>query len=291
MSIINDIKNTFSMKHNGLNRLLLVNVLLFLAANLTKGILGLAGYSFTPVHLQLALNSNFSFFAEHFWTLFTYMFYHLDFFHIFFNMLWLYSIGNVFAEFIGSKRIVAVYVLGGLAGGILFMLAGNFLPGSRGLLLGASAGVMAIVIATAVYAPNLVMNVFLLGPVRLKYIALVCFILTSLIDIDSSNTGGKISHIGGAAFGLIFALQYRKGNDLTRGLTGILDSILNLFSRKPRSNVKVAYKRPIPDDVYNERKVNEQKKVNEILDKISRSGYESLSKDEKDFLFNASRKM
>jgi membrane associated rhomboid family serine protease len=290
MSIIDDLKNTFSMKHNGLNRLLLVNVILFLAANLTKGILQLSGHSFSPVFVQLALASDFSYFAEHFWTLFTYMFFHLDFFHIFFNMLWLYSFGSVFAEFLGSKRLVAVYVLGGLAGGLLFLLLGAFLPRLGGGLLGASAGVMAIIIATAVYSPNLQMNVFLLGPVKLKYIALVSFVAFSLLDI-TDNTGGKVAHIGGAAFGFIFALQYRKGNDLTRGLTGILDSLLHLFNRKPKSNVKVAYKRPVPDDVYNEIKVNEQKRVNEILDKISRSGYESLSKEEKDFLFNASRKM
>jgi len=293
MSIIDDIKNTFRLQHNGLNRLLLVNVIVFIAANLCKGILGLSGYSFMPVEVNMALASDFSFFVEHFWTLFTYMFPHLDFFHIFFNMLWLYSIGTVFSEFLGSKRLVGVYVLGGLAGGLLFIAIGSLLPGTHagGILLGASAGVMAIVIAAAVYSPNLVMNVFLLGPVRLKYIALVCFILTSLIDIDSVNTGGKISHIGGAAFGLLFAWQYRKGNDLSRGITGIFDSVLHLFSRRPKSSIKVAYKRAVPDDVYNEMKVNEQKRVNEILDKISRSGYDSLSKEEKDFLFHASRKM
>ncbi len=290
MSIIDDLRNTFKLKHNGLNRLILVNVIIFLIVNIVDAILKIAG---SPVEVEgfLMLPSSSTGFMEHFWTLFTYMFLHKEFFHIFFNMIWLYSIGSIFAEFMGSKRLVAVFVLGGLAGGLLFLLIANVFPNPylSGPMLGASAGVMAVVVATAVYAPNLMMNVFFLGPVRLKYIALTAFVLNSLLDL-SSNTGGKIAHIGGAAFGLIYALQYRKNNDLTRGLTGILDSLLSVFRFKPRSHVKVAYKRPVSDAVYNETKVTDQRRINEILDKISRAGYESLSKEEKDFLFNSSRK-
>ena len=291
MSIIDDIKNTFKFNHNGVNRLILINVLVFLTVNFTDALLRLAGSSFL-LEFVLFLPSSFTLFMERMWTLFTYMFLHTEFLHIFFNMMWLYSIGSIFAEFMGSKRLVGTYILGGLAGGILFMLVSNFFPSpyTGGALLGASAGVMAIVIATAVYAPNMVLHVFILGPVKLKYIALASFILTSLLDI-TSNMGGKIAHIGGAAFGLIFALQYKKGNDLTRGLTGMFDGILSLVASRPRKNVKVVYKRPVSDENYNEVKVEEQKRVNAILDKISRSGYESLSKEEKDFLLRASGKM
>jgi membrane associated rhomboid family serine protease len=291
MSILTDIKNTFQLKHNGLNRLILVNVIIFLFVNIADEIFKIAGF---PIQLErfLMLPSSTSGFMEHFWTLFTYMFLHKEFFHIFFNMIWLYSIGSIFAEFMGSKRLVAVYVLGGLAGGLLFLLIANVFPNPymNGPMLRASAGVMAVVVAAAAYSPNLMMNVFLLGTVRLKYIALTAFVLNSLLDM-SSNTGGKIAHIGGAAFGLIYALQYRKGNDLTRGLTGILDSLLSFFTPKTKQFVKVAYKRPVSDVVYNDVKVKDQQRVNEILDKISRSGYESLSKEEKDFLFNSSKKM
>jgi membrane associated rhomboid family serine protease len=291
MSILDDFKNTFKLSHNGVNRIILVNVVVFVVVNLFDHLMSMANTGIL-IGPWLMLPGSFSLLMTHLWTPFTYMFFHQELGHIFFNMLWFYSIGNIFSEFLGSKRLVGTYILGGLSGGILFIAVSHFLPGpfSGGYLLGASAGVMAVVVAAAVYSPNLPLNIIFLGPVRLKYIALACFILTSLVDL-SSNTGGKISHIGGALFGLLFAVQYRKGNDLTRGITGIFDMFAGLATRKARSNVKVAYKRPIPDDVYNDRKVNDQKKVNEILDKISRSGYESLSKEEKDFLFNASRKM
>ncbi|HXC05516.1 MAG TPA: rhomboid family intramembrane serine protease, partial [Bacteroidia bacterium] len=176
----------------------------------------------------------------------------------------------------------------------LFMLMNNFIPANillPGPLIGASAGVMAILVATAVYAPNLVMNLFGIWPVKLKYIAIGLFVLSSVIDLQTTNTGGKISHFGGALFGLVFAMRYKQGIDITRGITGITDSLQHLFRKKEKQHVKMAYKRPVPDDVYNENRVNDQKKMDEILDRISRSGYESLSKEEKDFLFNASKKM
>ena len=291
MSILDDFKNTFKRSHNGVNRIILVNVVIFIVINIFDNLMSLFN-STLFIGPWLMLPSSFSIFMTRFWTLFTYMFFHQGLSHIFFNMVWFYFFGNIFSQFLGSKRLVGTYILGGLSGGILFMILSAFLPGpfGGGFLLGASAGVMAVAVAAAVYSPNLPVNLMFIGSVRLKYVALTCFILTSLVDF-SSNTGGKISHIGGALFGLAFAMQYRKGNDLTRGITGIFDMFAGMASRKAKSNVKVAYKRPVPDEVYNERKVNDQKKVNDILDKISRSGYESLSKEEKDFLFNASRKM
>ncbi|HEV7232381.1 MAG TPA: rhomboid family intramembrane serine protease [Bacteroidia bacterium] len=291
MSIIDDIKNTFRLKHNGLNRLILVNVAVFAIVNIVDALARLSG-SFFLLEVPFLLPARFSLFMEHFWTLFTYMFFHTEFWHIFFNMMWLYSIGSIFAELMGSKRLVGTYILGGLSGGLLYLLVAAVFPTPfMGIgLLGASAGVMAVVVAAAWHAPNLTLQVFMLGPVRLKYIALVSFVLYSLIDL-SSNTGGKVAHIGGAAFGLIFAMQYGKGNDLTRGLTGIFDMFGAMFKSRERQNVKIAYKRPVSDEVYNEKKLEEQKRVNAILDKISRSGYDSLSKEEKDFLFKASGKL
>jgi membrane associated rhomboid family serine protease len=291
MSIIDDIKNTFRLKHNGLNRLILVNVAIFAIVNIVDALARLSGSTFL-LEATFILPSRFSVFIEHFWTVFTYMFLHTEFWHIFFNMMWLYSIGSIFAELMGSKRLVGTYILGGLSGGFLYLLVSAVFPAPfMGFgLLGASAGVMAVVVAAAWHAPNLMLQVFMLGQVRLKYIALVSFVLYSLIDL-SSNTGGKVAHIGGAAFGLIFALQYGKGNDLTRGLTGIFDMFAGLVKSGQRRNVKVAYKRPVSDEVYNETKVEQQKRVNVILDKISRSGYDSLSKEEKDFLFKTSGKL
>jgi membrane associated rhomboid family serine protease len=296
MSILDDFKNAFRMRHQGVSRLILVNVVVYLVANIAIALLRLNGspevIAKSDLLGLLGLPSQFSLALEHIWSLFSYMFFHLDFMHVFFNMIWLYSIGTIFSELMGSKSLVGTYILGGLSGGILFLLVGSLFPGpfTGGVLLGASAGVMAVVIASAVYAPNLTLQVVLLGPVRLKYIALVCFVSTSLMDL-SDNTGGKIAHIGGALFGLVFALQYKKGNDLTRGITGIFDLFASIKLPAGRKNVKVAYKRPVSDEVYNETRVEEQKRVNEILDKISRAGYDSLSKDEKDFLFRSSKKM
>jgi membrane associated rhomboid family serine protease len=289
--MLNDLKNTFQLKHNGLNRLIVVNVIVFVLVNLIDFILRMSG-SWFRLEEVLMLPPTFSGFIEKFWTLFTYMFTHMEFGHIFSNMLWLYFLGSVFSEFMGSKRLVGLYLMGGLSGGILFLIINTLFPKMLvlGPMLGASAGVMAIVIATAVYAPNLQMMLFGVWPVKLKYIALASFLLTSVLDIGT-NTGGKISHMGGALFGLVFALQYRKGKDLTRGAIQMLESLQHLFRKRERKNVKVAYKRPVSDEVYNETKVNEQKRMNDILDKISRSGYESLSKEEKDFLFNTSKKM
>ncbi|MFI5150070.1 MAG: rhomboid family intramembrane serine protease [Bacteroidia bacterium] len=291
--MLNDIKRTFNLKHNGLNRLIAVNLILFVVIGISDFILKISHIRFQLEEL-LMLPPFFTGFMEHFWTLFTYMFTHTEFGHLFYNMLTLYFIGSIFCEFMGSKRLVGLYFMGGLSGGILFMLMNGTLPlefMKPGPLLGASAGIMAVVAAIGVYAPNLMVNLFGIWPVKLKYVALGLFVVSSVIDLQSSNTGGKISHFGGAIFGLVFALRYQKGVDITRGATGIFDSLLHLFRKREKRHVKMAYKRPVSDEVYNESKVNDQKKMNDILDKISRSGYESLSKEEKDFLFNTSKKL
>jgi len=152
-------------------------------------------------------------------------------------------------------------------------------------LLGASAGVMAVVIAIAILLPDYVIHLLFFGGVKLKYLALASFILTSILDI-SQNTGGKISHIGGALFGMIFMLQYKNGNDLTKPIGVFLDWISSVFNGK--SKIKISYRRKASDDDYNQNQRAKQAKVDAILDKISKSGYEALTKEEKDFLFKAS---
>ena len=175
--------------------------------------------------------------------------------------------GEIFSSIVGEKRLWFVYILGGLAGAVFFSLFYNLFAHGNGFLLGASASVMAVSVVTAMYAPNLPVSVFFIGSFPLKWVVLVLFIVTSLIDI-ADNTGGKVAHIGGAFFGLLYGMQLKKGNDL-----------MNLFKRKekPKSkNLKVVHHQTQAEA--------DEKTLDEILDKINRSGYESLSNREKETL-------
>lgn len=285
-SIFNDLKREF--QHGTvLTRIILINVIVFLIVNIVDHLLKLTGSGHSLVY-YLALPGNVISALKHGWTFITYMFLHDGLMHILFNMLWLYWLGKIFVEYLGSRRLVGVYLLGGITGGLLYILASMVFPFYfyNTFLLGASAGVMAVVIAIAILLPDYVIHLLFFGGVKLKYLALASFIITSILDI-SQNTGGKISHIGGALFGMIFILQYKKGKDLSVFFIRIYDRIGGLFRRKSR--IKVAYRKKSDSD-YNEEKVKRQQKIDGILDKISKAGYESLTKEEKDFLFKASNK-
>jgi membrane associated rhomboid family serine protease len=228
------------------------------------------------------------------WTLFTYMFLHIDFLHLLFNMLWLFWFGKIFLEFLKSRQLLLIYLFGGLSGGMLYVLFYNIFPVFEKSLelsvaLGASASVMAVVTAVSLYVPGYSVNLFLLGRIRIFYIALFLFVVDFFM-IRSDNAGGHIAHIGGALFGLSYILIGRKGMNFK----GFLDfnRLKRFFSRK---KLRVEYTspypeggRPLTDDEYNEKRAEKQKMIDEILDKISKSGYESLSIEEKDFLFKSS---
>lgn len=229
------------------------------------------------------------------WTLFTYMFLHINFFHILFNMLWLYWFGRIFLEFLGKRQLLATYILGGLAGGVLYIFAYNVFPVFSEALpfshaLGASAAVMAIVTAIAFYTPNYSIHLFLIGRIRIVYIAIVLFVLDFFM-IRSGNSGGHIAHIGGAIYGFIYAGYLRRGRDWS--------NIIDLFSMRGLKRYFTTTKkpgggedfgRPISDEEYNYHKAEQQKIIDRILDKISKSGYDSLTKEEKEILFKSSNK-
>ena len=288
MSVTDDLKNVFSGSGNGLMRIILINVVIFFIVNVVGELIRFTGNGHSLIY-WLALPGDTILALTHGWTFFTYMFLHEGLMHILFNMLWLYWLGKIFVEYVGSKRLVAVYLLGGISGGILFTLMSMIFPiyFSNTILLGASAGVMAVVVAIAILLPDYMIHLMFFGGVRLKYLALASFILTSVLDI-SQNTGGKIAHIGGALFGMIFMLQYKNGNDITKPVTAFLDWIVGLFSKRPK--IKVSYSRKVNDDEYNLNQKAKQQRIDSILDKISKSGYDALTKDEKDFLFKASGK-
>ena len=287
MNIWNEIKESFK-EGSALTRLIYINLVVFLAVRMVNVFYFLAGTPF-PFLDWLALPADMATLVSRPWTLITYMFLHFDFLHILFNLLWLYWMGQIFLSYFDQGKLITIYLLGGITGGIFYVAGFNFFPvftqivtDSR--LLGASASVIAIVTALAVYVPNHTLHLLFIGPVRMKYIALFS-ILMYVISISSSNAGGNLAHLGGAFWGMIYILQLRKGIDVGKGVNRLFSGINKVF--KPQPKVKVTYRKPKPaDDLeYNRQKNQDKIRMNQILDKISKSGYDSLSKEEKEILF------
>lgn len=285
-------------------KLIMINVAVFLAANfllLFGDFLMQADYGSKFLLLLMPVADIKALLMKP-WSLLTYMFLHERFFHILFNMLFLYWFGNVVKDLIGNSKIVPVYLYGGFAGVALFIFCYNIFPAFSGNLmdpiLGASAGVMAVVWAAATIAPNYTFFLFLIGPVKIKWIA-VFYVLMDLIQMRHGNPGGHIAHLGGAFMGYLFIMQLRNGNDWGKPVYYIEDMIQNW--RNPIPKIKVVHKQ--------ERKVkattapgsnskmtaqqadrkSKQEQLDLILDKISQSGYDSLSAEEKAFLFKVSK--
>jgi hypothetical protein len=208
-------------------------------------------------------------------------------------MLVLYWFGRIFLQYLTAKQLLSNYILGGLAGAAMYILFINGFPGLREYLgismLGASASIMAIVIAIAVYVPNYTLYMLFIGPVKLKYIALV-FVVIDILMIASDNAGGNIAHLGGAIYGYIYIISFRKGKDIGHWLNVVLDAAASLF--KPRPKLNVSYRKTTrhpKDEEYNRKKIEEQREIDRILDKIAKAGYESLTKQEKETLFKMSK--
>ena len=229
------------------------------------------------------------------------MFMHAGILHILFNMLWLYWFGSLFLYFFSAKHLRGLYILGGICGGLLYMVAYNVFPlfssqVTGATLVGASASVLAIVAATAYREPNYRVQLFLFGAVRLKYLALVV-IGIDVLSITSSNAGGHIAHLGGALAGLWFAASLSKGIDLTSWINWILDGFISLFQKKTwerKPKMKVHYGSNATerrkDYDYNAHKKAQSDEVDRILEKLKKSGYDSLTTEEKKSLFDASKR-
>ena len=229
------------------------------------------------------------------WTVVTYMFTHEGVVHLFFNMLMLWFSGRLFSDLLGERRMLGNYLLGGLTGFVLFLLFAN-VPALHaitdgGLILGASASVTAIFIGVAVYQPELVVRLLLFGAIRLKWLALI-FLLLDFISIrNGDNSGGHIAHLGGALYGYLAAVQLKRGNDWSLGFINGLERISNALRLRRGARLKVVKTtrgKRMSDADFNAVRNAQQSNIDAILDKISRSGYESLSKAEKDILFKAS---
>ncbi len=271
---------------NMAEKLIVVNVLVFLVVRLLSFLLQLQPWS---LERWFELPKGFLDFISQPWSIVTYSFLHGTIWHIFFNMLLLYYAARIFFNYFGSRRFVNVYFLGVISGGALFLLAYNLFPAfynSQSPLIGASAGVMAVLIYVCTYIPKQEVRLFVFN-IKLWYIG-AFLVLLDLVMIPVDNPGGRIAHLGGALLGYFYARQSHEGKDLGAGFSKVLDQLGGLFEKK-KAPMKTVYRKqgkglagPIDYD-----RETRQRKIDGILDKISKSGYDSLSKSEKDFLFKA----
>ena len=289
-------------------RFVMVNVAVFVIVRVLALVCLLFAVDAMPAIELLEMPSNPVKFVHQPWSLISYMFLHYDVMHILFNMLWLYWFGAMFHQIFGTRRFVGLYFLGGIGGALLYMLAYNVLPlfsSTEGLLLGASASVLAIVAATAVRQPDYKVGLLFFGQISLKWIAIVT-IFIDVISIGSSNAGGHIAHLGGALVGAAFALADRRGTDITAWFNRAIDRLVNLTRRRPRVKVGNFHNSPFTrtkqqprtDKQQYERDNGrrnsmtpaEEAEMDEILKKIKLSGYSSLTAEEKRRLFEVSKR-
>jgi membrane associated rhomboid family serine protease len=294
-SLFDDFKDSFRKRDNALIKIILINIIVFLALILIMVISKVSQSQFYETYIisNFAIPAQWQWFLHKPWTLITYFFSHEDILHILFNMLGLYWFGRIIDEFIGNRRLINLYILGGLAGGLFYLLFYNTIPffkesseafyahtGIPLTMLGASASVFAIVVGAATLVPEYRFNLLFIGPVKIVYIA-AFYIVVSWIGIKGGNAGGNLAHLGGALLGFVYIKQLQKGTDLGKFISVISNWLNNIG--KPKLKVYSNKSKEMKSQI-------SQKDIDAILDKISRSGYESLSKEEKEKLFKASQK-
>jgi membrane associated rhomboid family serine protease len=241
----------------------------------------------------LELPSDFSDFILQPWTIITYAFLHYDFMHILFNMLWLYFLGRMFLNLFSPKMALNIYFLGAISGGLLFMLCYTLFPdvfGNYSKLLGASAAVRALLIFLCAYMPNQELRVFTFN-IKLWYVG-AAIVFLDVVGLFGVNAGGNLAHLGGAILGYFYAKQLTKGQDIGKGFERFMDHIVGLFKSSKKGPLKTVHKNKSKVGGYTKAdfsEFNNQKKIDVILDKISKSGYDSLTAEEKEFLFKAGK--
>lgn len=294
VKIVQEIKYSFNKGDNMIRKLILINIGVFLLVNAVRLIAFFAtGNPDTGNVLNhwFYLPADPSRFIYQPWSLFSYMFVHEGFFHILFNMLWLYFIGRIFQEYLGNNKLLRAYLIGGLAGGLLYMAGMNVLPVFRNSvyfpfpLHGASAGVMAVIVGAATLLPNYQIRFFIFD-IKLKYIAFV-MVVTSILGMMSVNPGGNLAHLGGVIAGYLYIRQLKKHTFLD-----VWEEKITRFMRRlagKRKDEKKMYRTYTSHmKVENDRRPD-QAEIDAILDKISKSGYDSLTRAEREMLFKASK--
>lgn len=304
-----NLKNAFKYGDNSLYKILAINLLVFFSMLILRVLLTFsgAGSAYKTVIDLLMMPADIPQFLLQPWTILTYMFLHEGIFHILFNMLFLYWFGLLVNEYLGSRKLANLYILGGIAGGLFYLIIYNISPLfsevlSSSKMLGASAGVYAIVVGAATLTPNTTFHLLLLGPVKIKYIA-IFYVVIAFANSIGSNAGGELAHLGGAALGFFYVWQLRKGNDWGRPVQAVGRFVENLFRNTPK--VKVSYRKKThsaPSDSTTSKiskpsptsskpqMIATQDEIDQILDKIADKGYESLNKEEKRKLFDFSKK-
>ena len=299
MAIIDDIKFAYR-RGSMLMRFIFINIAVCVILHLATLVAWMITGDQAAVLQWVELPSDLSLLIRRPWTLVTYMFSHYALLHILFNMLWLYWLGRIFMEYFSPKQLTGVYLLGGWGGALLFLLAYNLMPSLAGnsvFLIGASASVLAVIVATAVYAPDYKIGLLFLGEVAIKWVAIVT-VAIYLIGMETGNIGGNIAHIGGALVGAWFALRIKRGRDITRPLNAVLDAVVGIFNgrsfswsaarrgnkARPQQATTQQRQQPSRFDTVSE------EELDRVLKKIKDAGYDALTDAERDMLFKASRR-
>ncbi|WP_272148774.1 rhomboid family intramembrane serine protease [Tenacibaculum aiptasiae] len=288
MNILDNLKYRF--KNAGIvEKLIYINLVIFILVLFVNSFGKLFQLDTNLMVDWFALPANFDEFLSKPWTIITYGFLHAEFIHILFNLIILFFVGNLFVDYFTQKQLLNFYLLGTFFGGIIFIASYNFFPVFSkdidvNVLLGASAGTSAILIGIATYIPNYSFKVRLIGYIKLWYIA-VFFVILDIIQISGNNAGGHLAHIGGAIFGFLYV------SSASNKELGIFKSFRSLFKKKERP-LKTVYKsgKKTSTSRFSSNKTNNQREIDTILDKISKSGYDTLTKEEKEFLFKQGKK-
>jgi membrane associated rhomboid family serine protease len=301
-NIVDDIKREFAKSENALVKIILINTAVFLVLLMSKIILTLSQAE--GIYLRILdflwLPASTSALLYKPWTLVTSFFTHTDIFHILFNMLFLYWFGRLVDEYLGAKRVIALYFLGGVAGGVLYIVIFNLIPYFQtqveaAQLYGASAAAFSVAVGASTLLPNYTFNLIFLGPIRIKFIALF-YIILSLAQTIGPNAGGNLAHLGGALTGYLFIKLLQNGTDLGKPIYAVMNAWSGLFRKRPAMQVtyreRQVYRTTssfVSSSASTTIEMPNQTEIDMILDKISKSGYESLTKEEKQKLFKASQ--
>jgi membrane associated rhomboid family serine protease len=308
-SIWNDIKREYQYG-DMITRIVIINVMIFLVVNVIRIAIYITNRGFVVPEFDQALHylcvgKAWHHNLYHPWVFFTNMFLHVEFFHILWNMLFLYWFGRIVSDLLGNHRILPLYILGGLAGAIVYFLSANYFNNLGDFAMGASAAGMAIVVTSGVIAPDYYIQVMFINRVKLKYVVAVLLLLDLIGIATTINSGGHLAHLGGAAMGYLFAVRLQNGQDLGAPINHLIHLVMNwkqLFESKKKASKRpkphMAYKNEDaprehrnerPSTAFNPNDSNNQAQLDAILDKIKQSGYDSLAQDEKEFLFKMSK--
>jgi|TARA_B110000908_G_scaffold314_1_gene402 membrane associated rhomboid family serine protease len=287
MSTFDNLKYKFQ-RFTIAEKLIVLNVIFFVIPFFLKTLLYLFNIPSTTFLSWFHLLPSFTEVLYRPWTLITYSFLHGSFMHILWNMILLYFVSRMYLNLFSEQQFLKNYLLGVLVGGLVFLIGYNLFPVFNGMyppLVGASAGVMAVLIFVATYTPNQEVRLLFIN-VKLQYIG-IALVVVDILQIPNGNAGGRLAHLGGAFIGFLYANQLQKGNDIGSGLDRIWNFISSLFVAKKAKNMHTVHRSETVSK--NKTKNGQQQKIDAILDKISTSGYESLTQEEKDFLFRAGK--